>query len=55
MSKFYFQCNTNRKGPLLVLDTEWEAKEMRTNPDYDAVDEDGLPIVLDEPEVAPEE
>jgi hypothetical protein len=50
MSKFYFRCNTNPTAPLLVLTTEWEAKEMRTNPDYDPVDEDGLPIVLDEPE-----
>lgn len=50
MDKFYFLCNTNPTAPLLVLETDWEAREMRTNPDYDPVDQDGLPIVLDEPE-----
>ena len=43
--KYYFRCNTNPSAPLLVLDTEWEAKEMRTNVDYDAVDETGEPII----------
>ena len=52
MSKFYFRCSTNPSGPLLVLETKWESDEMRTNPDYDPVDEDGLPIVLPEPEIA---
>lgn len=45
MDKFYFRCRTNPTAPLLVLNTEWEAREMRTNPDYDRVDEDGLPVV----------
>ena len=49
--KFYFRCRTNPTAPLLTLETEWEAKEMRTHPDYDAVDEDGLPFV---PESQPE-
>ena len=47
---YYFRCRSNPSAPLLVLDAEWEAKEMRTNLEYDPVDEDGLPIVLeDEP------
>ena len=47
---YYFRCRSNPSAPLLVLDAEWEAKEMRTNLEYDAVDQDGLPIVLeDEP------
>ena len=54
MSKFYFRCSTNPSAPPLVLETEWEAKEMRTNPDYDPVDEDGLPIVLADLEEAVE-
>jgi hypothetical protein len=51
----YFRCNTNPSAPLLKLDTDWESLEMRTNPDYDPVDEDGLPIVLAEPDVKPTE
>jgi len=42
---FYFRCRTNPGAPLLVLETEWEAKEMKKHPDYDQVDEDGLPVV----------
>lgn len=42
----YFRCRTNPKAPALVLHTDWEAEEMRTNVDYDEVDEDGLPVVL---------
>ena len=50
MEAYYFRCRTNPTAPLLVLNTEWEAREMRTNPDYDRVDADGLPIVdEDEP------
>ena len=45
MDKYYFRCRTNPTAPLLVLTTDWEAREMRTNPDYDRVDEDGLPVV----------
>jgi len=40
---------------LLVLDSDWEAKEMRTNLEYDAVDEEGLPVVVEEPEAAQSE
>lgn len=46
-TKFYFRCRTNPEAPLLVLESYWEAIEMRTNPDYDRVDEDGIPM-LDE-------
>ena len=42
--KFYFRCRTNPAAPLLALETEWEAKEMVTHPDYDAVDADGFPV-----------
>ena len=45
--KFYFRCRTNPTAPLLTLEAELEAKEMLTHPDYDAVDEDGLPIVAE--------
>lgn len=50
MESFYFRCRTNPTAPLLKLDMEWEAREMRTHPDYDPVDADGLPVVIeDEP------
>ena len=51
---YYFRCRSNPSAPLLVLDAEWEAKEMRLNLEYDAVDEDGLPIVTEE-DPTPEE
>ena len=54
MEEFYFRCRTNPTAPLLVLNTDWEAREMRTNPDYDRVDVDGLPVV-DADEDAPAE
>jgi len=54
MEEFYFRCRTNPTAPLLVLNTDWEAREMRTNPDYDRVDQDGLPVV-DADEDAPVE
>lgn len=44
----YFRCKSNPAAPLLILTTDWEANEMRTNPEYDEVDEDGLPVVLPE-------
>ena len=45
---YYFRCRTNPSAPPLILYTEWEANEMRTNLDYDRVDEDGLPVVVEE-------
>jgi hypothetical protein len=41
--KFYFKCVSNPRAPLLVLDTYWEAKEMRSNPEYVRVDAAGNP------------
>ena len=52
--KNYYRCRSNPSAPLLVLDSEWEAKEMRLNLEYDHVDEDGLPVV-DEDEPTPDE
>ena len=52
--KNYYRCRSNPSAPLLVLDSEWEAKEMRLNLEYDHVDEDGLPVV-DEEEPTSEE
>ena len=51
---YYFRCRTNPSAPPLILYTEWEANEMRTNLDYDRVDEDGLPVVVED-EVQPEQ
>jgi hypothetical protein len=48
--KSYFRCRANPKAPLLVLDTEWERKEMKKNLEYDPVDADGLPIVVPDDE-----
>ena len=52
MEQFYFRCRTNPAAPLLILTTDWEAREMRTHPDYDPVDADGLPIVIEDEPVA---
>lgn len=43
--KWYYRCRTNPKGPLLELNQAWEAKEMKRHPDYDEVDEFGLPVI----------
>lgn len=48
MSKRYFRCKSNPGAPALVLHENWEAEEMRTNLEYDEVDEEGLPVVLEE-------
>jgi len=53
--KYFYRCRSNPTAPVLVLDTEWEAKEMRTNLEYDQVDEDGLPVVVEEEPEAVEE
>ena len=44
----YFRCKSNPSAPLLVLNADWESDEMRTNTEYDEVDEDGLPVVAKE-------
>lgn len=46
--KFYFRCKTNPTGPILTLDTYWEAKEMLNHPDYERIDEAGEVIVNEE-------
>ena len=43
--KEFYRCRSNPNAPLLVIKSEWEAKEMRLNREYDHVDEDGLPVV----------
>lgn len=49
---FFFRCKTNRSAPLLVLDTIWEANEMKNHPDYERIDEMGE-VIVDETENAP--
>jgi len=44
----YFLCRANPTAPLLVLNTHWESDEMRSNTEYDEVDESGLPVVVAE-------
>lgn len=39
--KFYYRCKSNPNGPLLVLESYWEAKEMKGHPDYERIDEMG--------------
>jgi hypothetical protein len=51
MSKFYFRCKANPTAPLLVLDTYWEAAEMKDHPDYERIDESGE-VIVDESEGA---
>jgi len=41
----FFRCRSNPSGPLLKLDTDWEAREMIRHVDYDEVDADGFPVV----------
>jgi hypothetical protein len=46
--KFYFRCKTNSSAPPLVLDSYWEAQEMKGHPDYERIDEFGEVIVSEE-------
>ena len=42
MSKtYYFRCTSNPSAKPLEINTPWEAKEMRTHPDYEQIDETG--------------
>lgn len=50
---FAFRCKSNPQGPLLILSTFWEAKEMRGHPDYERVDESGDVVVDEEDRAAP--
>ena len=43
--KHYYRARVNPTAPLMVVESEWEAKEMKLNREYDEVDEDGLPVV----------
>jgi hypothetical protein len=43
--KFYFRCKTNPTAAPLMLDSFWEAKEMKSHPDYERIDEFGEVIV----------
>lgn len=46
--KYIFRCTSNPSGPLLILDTFREAKEMKGHPDYERIDEFGEPVVDEE-------
>lgn len=46
--KFYFRCTSNPSAPPLVINTPWEAKEMRTHPDYEQIDETGEVVVQED-------
>jgi hypothetical protein len=49
MSKaYYFRCKSNPSTKPLVLNTAWEAKEMKNHPDYEQIDETGEVIVLED-------
>ena len=48
----YYLCLSNPKGPLLRLDTDWEANEMVKNLAYIEVDADGLRVAqVEEPAI----
>jgi hypothetical protein len=49
--KFYFRCTTNPMAKPLVLDSYWEAQEMRNHPDYERIDEFGE-VIVDEADQA---
>jgi hypothetical protein len=51
MSKFYFRCKTNPTAAPLVLESFWEAKEMKNHPDYERIDEFGE-VIVDEQDTA---
>ena len=49
---YYFRCKPNPTAPLLVLESFWEAEEMKNHPDYERVDEFGE-VIADEASQAP--
>ena len=49
--KFYFRCTTNPTAKPLVLESYWEAQEMRNHPDYERIDEFGE-VIVDESDLA---
>lgn len=44
---FYFRCKSNPRAPLLKLEA-WEAREMKTHPDYERVDETGEVVTVED-------
>jgi hypothetical protein len=48
MPQFYFRCKTNPSAKPLVLESFWEAQEMRNHPDYERIDAFGEVIVGEE-------
>jgi hypothetical protein len=50
--KFYFRCTSNPTAPFLVLDSAWEAEEMKSHPDYERVTAAGE-VILDPMNTAP--
>lgn len=50
-TKFYFRCKANPTAAPLVLESFWEAAEMKNHPDYERIDEMGE-VVLDEADSA---
>ena len=44
---FHFKCRTAKDhAPILTVAALWEAEELRLHPDYDEVDEHGLPVAV---------
>ena len=39
--QFHFRCTANRSAPILTVNTPWEAKDMRSHPDYEELNELG--------------
>lgn len=48
--QYHYKCRSNPNAPLLTLGY-WDAQEMKNHPDYDRVDELGLPIIEEDVEV----
>lgn len=45
----YFRCKANLNGPVLKLDSNWEAEEMKNHPDYEEVDLFGEVVKQEDP------
>lgn len=48
MQAWHFRCKSNPTGPILTVMNFWEAKEMRTHPDYEQIDELGEVVRMEE-------
>jgi hypothetical protein len=53
--QYFYRCKTNPTAKLLVLESFWEAKEMRDHPDYERIDEFGEVVIDEELEAAKNE